>query len=166
MSFTFRPLTSDDFDQLRTWHKAPHVAMWWDDEPIEETLADYSNYVEGRREEGLTIFIVVHEGQDIGMLQVYDAFAADDGWWPDEPEGTFGMDCFIGEPHLLEIGLGSTMVRQMGGELLAREGVTRLIIDPDPKNTRAIRAYEKAGYTQVGVIETPDGPSMLMEWRL
>ena len=35
------------------------------------------------------------------------------------------------------------------------------VIDPDPANTRAIRAYEKAGFER-DRIETPDGPALLM----
>ena len=32
----------------------------------------------------------------------------------------------------------------------------------DPANTRAIRAYEKAGFEKVRMVDTPDGPALLM----
>ena len=38
----------------------------------------------------------------------------------------------------------------------------RLVIDPDPANARAIRAYEKAGFRRGRVVDTPDGPALLM----
>lgn len=130
MTFTFRPLSLTDLPTLERWHRMPHVDEWWDDDPVGEIIEGYTDKLEGG---DATVYIVVHEDRDIAMLQTYDAFAADEGWWPDEPEGTFGIDCFIGEDELLGQGLGSAMVRQMAEELMARPEVTRLIIDPDPK---------------------------------
>ena len=37
-----------------------------------------------------------------------------------------------------------------------------MVIDPDPTNARAIRAYEKAGYSKDRIVDTPDGPALLM----
>ena len=52
--------------------------------------------------------------------------------------------------------------------LRAREwlanGTPRVVIDPDPANAHAIRSYEKAGFQRDRVVETPDGPALLM-WR-
>ena len=33
---------------------------------------------------------------------------------------------------------------------------------PHPANIRAIRAYEKAGFEKAGMVDTPDGPALLM----
>ena len=43
-----------------------------------------------------------------------------------------------------------------------REGAPRIVTDPDPANARAIRAYEKAGFEKAGMVDTPDGPALLM----
>jgi aminoglycoside 6'-N-acetyltransferase-1b len=40
--------------------------------------------------------------------------------------------------------------------------VTRIQTDPSPRNARAIRCYEKAGFRRVGTIVTPDGPAEYM----
>ena len=37
-----------------------------------------------------------------------------------------------------------------------------IVTDPDPANTRAISAYEKAGFEKVKMVDTPDGPVLLM----
>ena len=37
-----------------------------------------------------------------------------------------------------------------------------MITDPDPDNGRAIRAYEKAGFQRETIVETRDGPALLM----
>jgi aminoglycoside 6'-N-acetyltransferase len=36
------------------------------------------------------------------------------------------------------------------------------VTDPDPGNGRAVRAYEKAGFEREGLVDTPDGPALLM----
>ena len=37
-----------------------------------------------------------------------------------------------------------------------------MVTDPDPDNARAIRAYEKAGFEKVRLVDTPDGIALLM----
>jgi aminoglycoside 6'-N-acetyltransferase len=36
------------------------------------------------------------------------------------------------------------------------------VIDPNPGNPRAIRAYEKAGFRRAREVDTPDGRALLM----
>ncbi len=62
-----------------------------------------------------------------------------------QPAGTRGLDQFIGEPDMLDRGHGSAFIRVFAERLLAN-GTPRVVIDPDPTNARAIRAYEKAGF--------------------
>ena len=106
-------------------------------------------------------FVVTIDGRPFAYLQCYDQTA-----WPDNglgihPSGTRGIDQFIGEGEMIGCGHGSKFIRQFVDELF-QNGTPRVLTDPSPTNGRAIRAYEKAGFTKVGVVETPDGPSLLM----
>ena len=159
-SFQFRPLQTADFALLSHWHALPHVAEWWGALSSKDIAAQYGP--EATRP-GVELYIVLHEGREIGFLQCYDAAKSGDDWWPDAAKGTWGLDQFIGDPALLGQGLGSAFVRAFADELLDRVDVKKVILDPKPANLRAIRAYEKAGFGRVGLIETPDGPAMLME---
>ena len=76
--------------------------------------------------------------------------------------GTLGIDLSIGVPELVGKGHGSAIVRQFTEELF-EEGAPRVIIDPDPTNARAIRAYEKAGFTAFDTRTTIYGPALLMK---
>jgi aminoglycoside 6'-N-acetyltransferase len=58
-------------------------------------------------------------------------------------------------------GHGSSFIRQFVDELLASV-VPRVVTDPDPGNGRAVRAYAKAGFQSERVVDTPDGPALLM----
>ena len=93
-------------------------------------------------------------------LQCYNLSAWNVGFGP-QPAGTRGLDQFIGEPDMLGRGHGSAFIRAFAERLLAN-GTPRIVIDPDPANARAIRAYEKAGFERDRMVETPDGPALLM----
>ena len=46
---------------------------------------------------------------------------------------------------------------------LAKGGARHLIIDPDPENGRAVRAYEKAGFRSIDRFLGKTGDSLIME---
>jgi aminoglycoside 6'-N-acetyltransferase len=78
-----------------------------------------------------------------------------------QPEGTRGIDQFIGEGDMIERGHGSAFIRQFVDEQF-RSGLPRMVTDPDPLNARALRACEKADFVRDRMVETPDGPALLM----
>ena len=62
---------------------------------------------------------------------------------------------------MIERGHGSAFIRRFIDGLLA-SGTPRVITDPDPANSRAVRAYEKAGFRRERLVDTPNGPALLM----
>jgi aminoglycoside 6'-N-acetyltransferase len=58
-------------------------------------------------------------------------------------------------------GHGSAFIRAFIDDLLGK-GAPRVVTDPDPDNGRAVRAYEKAGFLRDRLVDTPDGPALLM----
>jgi RimJ/RimL family protein N-acetyltransferase len=106
---------------------------------------------------------VLGVGAPIGYIQSYIAMGSGDGWWPDERDpGVRGIDQFLAHPEFLGRGLGTVMVRAFVQRLFTDPTVSRVQTDPSPRNLRAIRSYEKAGFRPVGKIDTPDGPALLM----
>jgi RimJ/RimL family protein N-acetyltransferase len=75
--------------------------------------------------------------------------------------GTRGIDLFIGEPDMIGHGHGPILIGRFVDNLL-QKGLPRVVTDPDPANSHAIRAYEKAGFEKDRMIETPGGPAFLM----
>lgn len=153
-TYRFRPMTVDDLPIVREWLMRPHVAEWWaDGDDFEFVSGDLGHH-------DLAQFIVNLDGAPIAYLQCYRL-----GDWHvnfgNHPEGTRGLDQFISESDLLSRGHGSAFIRQFMDEMFAR-GVPRFVIDPQPDNPRAIRAYEKAGFIRSHEIETPDGRALLM----
>jgi len=140
---------------VRRWLAAPHVREWWGD-PVEQFALVSGDL----REPAMDQYIVSSDGRAFAYLQCYDLTAWNSGFG-EQPKGTRGIDQFIGEADMVERGHGSAMIRAFVDERLKR-GAPRIVTDPDPKNLRALRAYEKAGFMRVGIVDTPDGPAMLM----
>ena len=153
--YAFREMTADDLPMIRRWLAEPHVREWWGDP------AEQYGLVSGDLDEpAMDQYIVSADGRDFGYLQCYDLTAWNSGFG-EQPTGTRGIDLFIGEADMIEQGHGSAMLRAFADERLKR-GTPRMVTDPDPQNLRALRAYENAGFARVGMVDTPDGPSLLM----
>jgi len=105
-------------------------------------------------------FIVSVDDRPFAYIQCYALSTWNQGFGP-QPPATRGIDQFIGVPDLIGRGHGSHFIRQFADGLL-RSGTPRVVTDPDPANARAVRAYEKAGFERDRVVETPDGPALLM----
>ena len=132
------------------------MAEWWDDP--EQELAEIREHMDSVSVEPLIIEL---DGKPIGYLQTYDPHLEDDHPYSDQPFGTLGLDLSIGVPALVGVGHGSALLAQFVEELF-REGTPRVIIDPDPANARAIRAYEKAGFKPIGERTSQYGRVLLM----
>jgi aminoglycoside 6'-N-acetyltransferase len=161
-AYRFRPLTADDLPLLERWLAEPHTRRWWG-APADEL----GRIVELMAADWAELYLVDYcpaegEGGPIAYLQAYDGAADPDADWPGLSPGTWGIDTFIGPPDAAGRGHGPAYLRQFSDLLLARPGVRRLSVDPDPDNRQAIRAYEKAGFIAERRATTADGDALLM----
>ena len=154
--YDFRAVTPDDLPMLAGWLKEPHVAEWWGDP--DASLSEIEEAMDDIATEPL---IVELDGEPIAYLQSYDPHLEDDHPYQDQPTGTLGIDISIGRPDLVGKGHGSAIIRQFA-EMLFEEGAPRIVIDPDPANGRAIRAYEKAGFRAFDTRTSVYGPALMM----
>ena len=154
--YTFRDLTPRDLPMVARWLEEPHLKEWWGD-PV-EAIEEIEAAIDDISTEPL---IVELDGRPIAYLQNYDPHLEDGHPYQDQPTGTLGLDMSIGDPALVGKGHGSAIIRQFAAQLFD-EGAPRLIIDPDPANGRAIRAYEKAGFRHIDTRNSQYGPAHLM----
>jgi aminoglycoside 6'-N-acetyltransferase len=154
----FDPVSERHTPLLKRWLAEPHVRAWWGDpdEEIEKILA-------GRPREQVDGYVVTVEGAPVGYVQSWRASEfEEEPWQRDLPAGIVGIDIFIGEPAATGKGLGPAIVRAFAGRLLA-EGAQSLVIDPDRRNARAIRAYQKAGFVPFAEYPEKDGGTCFMK---
>jgi aminoglycoside 6'-N-acetyltransferase len=155
LAYTFRPMSVTDLPLIRRWLGEAHVREWWGDPDEQFALVGGDLH-----EPDMDQFIVLAGDKPFGYLQCYRLTAWNTGLGP-QPEGTRGIDQFIGESDMIGRGHGSGFIRQFADAQL-RQGLPRIVTDPDPLNARAVRAYEKAGFVRERMVETPDGPALLM----
>jgi aminoglycoside 6'-N-acetyltransferase len=153
--YSFRPMISADLAMVRGWLETPEVARWWGRPDQQYAL------VSGDLDHpDMDQFIVALAGQPFGYIQCY-ALSTWNAGLGSHPPHTRGIDQFIGEPELIGRGHGSGFIRQFVDTLLT-SGIPRVVTDPDPENGRALRAYAKAGFQRDRLVDTPDGPALLM----
>jgi len=153
--YCFRAMRAADLPLIRRWLALPHVLEWWGNP--EEQFALVSADLD---ETAMDQFIVSTAGDPLGYLQCYDLSEWNAGFGV-QPQGTRGIDLFIGEPCMIGRGHGSALIRCFVTDRF-RQGLPRIVTDPDSANRRAIGAYEKAGFHIDRSVETPDGPALLM----
>jgi aminoglycoside 6'-N-acetyltransferase len=138
---TFIPVTEEHRPLLQSWVVQPHWQEWW-----------------GEPEEELRMIYAIEDGEHQPYLACIndEPVAYIQAWWPskhpdihwvrDMKMSERGVDISIGDARQLGQGLGTLVVKAFAAKLFA-EGATRLVIDPDKRNTRAIACYSKAGFT-------------------
>jgi len=155
MAYDFRPMTSGDLAMVRRWLETPEVVRWWGQPEQQYRL------VSGDLDHpDMDQFIVGLDGHPFGYIQCY-ALSTWNGGLGAHPPKTRGIDQFIGISDMIGRGHGSGFIWKFVDDLL-KSGTPRVVTDPDPDNGRAIRAYTKAGFQSERIVDTPDGPALLM----
>ena len=154
MDIKFEELDESAYPLVEKWLRQPHVKRWWDDGDVtpEKVRTDYgpepgiARYVLSIRPYRTTAL------RAAGFFQHYEM-----------PDGAIGIDLFIGEPDLVNKGLGTEAVKSFSAMIFRRFRPASIFVDPHPENKAAVRCYEKAGFTIEGEGVSAEGePALLM----
>ena len=163
----FRPVGAEDYALLRAWLGEPHIRAWWGDP--EEELGFIRDMVEGR--DTTRPFVIELDGSPVGYIQVWHighhqnaAWLGDHPWLAELPPDAVGVDLSIGDAARLSQGIGSAALAAFARRLLT-EGHQTIVIDPDPDNARAVRAYAKAGFRPIPHLEGRTGDALIMQYH-
>jgi RimJ/RimL family protein N-acetyltransferase len=147
-----RKLTESDLPLMHRWLNTPHVSQWWEIDG--KRNPDYEEVVEHftpriHRQEPVNCYLVLYDARPVAYIQSYriEDFPTTMAMIKDG-KNIAGTDTFIGEEDFLHKGLGEMYFRKFLKEIVFSEPrITSCIVDPDPENKIAIRAYEKAGFS-------------------
>ena len=163
---SFRPVVAADLPMLRSWMVQDHWREWWGE--VETELGYIVDMIEGRDTTRPFIFQV--DGEDIGYIQywtigdnLFEPWLSQAPWMTELPADAIGVDLSIGENDGISKGVGSAALRAFTENLLS-EGFETIIIDPDCRNKRAVRAYEKAGYRKIESLIGKTDDTLLMQF--
>lgn len=121
-----------------------------------EVLKKLKPYIEGT--EPVTGYIVLMNNNPIGYIQYYKV---SDYSWPDQKlaediiKKSAGLDMFIAEEIFIGKGLGGKIVSDFLDQFIW-PAFQYCLVDPDIKNTAAIRCYEKLNFREHAVISCKD----------
>jgi aminoglycoside 6'-N-acetyltransferase len=161
-----------DFERMARWRAMPHVHEWWNPDEPAPTADEIAQKYRARTDpdHSTTACMIELDGAPIGYLQFYR--------WADYPDvpvaedrSVWGIDLHIGEPDLVDRGLGTRTVELICRYLADQRGATAVALTTELTNARAQRAYEKAGFGKIRRVldtDTRDGErvwSWLMRWE-
>jgi aminoglycoside phosphotransferase (APT) family kinase protein/RimJ/RimL family protein N-acetyltransferase len=169
-AIAFRPLAMADLPLLHHWlNHTPSVREHYahgQETPYEQVAAKYAPRTRG--ETPTSPYLILCGETPIGYIQTY--------LWKDYPdyarflelqEEAASLDLFIGHPDYLHRGLGHPLLRAFLRDVLfADSRVASCVITPEVKNESALRAYAKAGFQHLRVIDHPDEPGPISLMRI
>jgi aminoglycoside 6'-N-acetyltransferase len=135
----------------------PHVKTWWDSDihwTSKLIWRKYKSYVYGWRFDGdilryIDASIISVDDHPVGYIQSYNAYDfSRNSPLKDLPKSLASFDILIGEKDYLRKGIGSTVILTLL-ESFKQTRYTHVFVDPDLRNTTAIKAYEKVGFIKV-----------------
>lgn len=161
-NLALRPLLGqpEEYALLLSWLSHPEISRFYGGDAAREIASIRRHVQKG----DVCSCLILQQERPIGYLQFYEI--AD---WEEKEEllllpyaHPYGIDLFLGEPGLLGRGIGTRCLEMVCGYLFAQKHADALCIDPRVDNQRAIRCYEKAGFSYVKTKQ--QGEKVSGEW--
>ncbi|WOO86510.1 GNAT family N-acetyltransferase [Mollicutes bacterium LVI A0039] len=149
MDINFSKLKITDIPLIHKWVNTEAVIKGYSYNPttIEETEQEYIAKI--NKVDPVEAYLIEVDNVKIGYVQIhrmidfpkyYTEIGGDDF--------TAGFDIFIGENEYLNKGYGTKIIYKVLEELIfSNPHITNCIILPTSSNSRAIKAYQKSGFT-------------------
>ena len=171
MNITFAPLEEKHFSNLLTWLNQPHVSKWygelntWTRKDIDDKYRTYidSYKIEDGIKKTIYAYIIECDGQPIGYIQYYNAYDFNtEGYkvFDSLPKSLAAIDLFIGEISCIGKGIGPQCVKLFLTQYVWPH-FDYCLVDPDARNAGALKAFERAGFSIVKILEYPEVILML-----
>ncbi|WP_017187403.1 GNAT family N-acetyltransferase [Alkalibacillus haloalkaliphilus] len=160
-----RKMNDEDYEIMAKWLSTEEVLEFYGDVNSPFSLEQVKEKYEPRiaEEVPVTPYIVELGDTPIGYMQKYslsEEKKVEFGY--STHDQVYGIDQFIGVPSLFDKGIGTKMVRQFTDYIFDNTGANVVVLDPEVTNVRAIKCYEKCGFSKVKLIEEN---KWLMEYR-
>ncbi len=142
-----RQLAEKDQSLLAKWLSDPAVLEFYEgrDNPFDVEKIKNQYYTSGDQ---ISRCIVEWNEQEIGYIQYYEL----EEMKLEVMERTYGTDQFIGEVEYWNQGIGTLLVSSMVKYLIETKKAKSIVMDPQTRNTRAIKCYQKCGFKKVRIL--------------
>jgi aminoglycoside 6'-N-acetyltransferase len=145
-----RKLKEEDASLLAKWLTDERVLEFYEGRDNPHDLEKVNEVFYRKAERSITACLIEYQNEPIGYLQFYPSSIEDKEHYDYAiEEAVYGMDQFIGEPSYWNKGIGTELVSSVANFLIESGLATKVIMDPQARNERAIRCYEKCGFVKV-----------------
>jgi aminoglycoside 6'-N-acetyltransferase len=133
----------------------PLLERWDEDPDVADSGGDDDNFDWGfevpREVDWREILVAEADGEAVGVVVLIDAAREETHYWGDSVEpGAWAIDIWIGEERDRSRGIGRQMMEGALARCFGPHGAPVVLIDPLTTNVRAIRFYERMGFSHVG----------------
>ncbi|MDO9409494.1 GNAT family N-acetyltransferase [Patulibacter sp.] len=143
-----RPVARGDAPVLRGFLDEPAVGRWWPQPPADEDFPF--------DEPDLVVLAIEVAGEVAGLIQFAEELE------PDYRHAS--IDVVLGTAFHGR-GLGPDAVRTVVRHLILDRGHHRITIDPTVANERAVAAYRRVGFRDVGILREQEFDHATGTWR-
>ncbi|MFC3748301.1 GNAT family N-acetyltransferase [Paenibacillus sp. GCM10012306] len=150
-SLAVRALEPRDNVLLVKWLSDPTVLEFYAGRDDPHDL-DKVNAVFYAQEDDEVRCIIEYDAKEIGYIQFYPLDDETKREYGYEDEKIYGMDQFIGEVDYWNKGIGTLLITSMVKFLTGDRRADAVVMDPQTRNVRAIRCYEKCGFRKVKLL--------------
>lgn len=131
-----RELNDSDILLIKTWLHKDHVKKWYEIPHLGVTIDGWLMEIKERNNEfnWLHHFIVIYDGQEVGLCQYYNCKDSDEDFGDLEVEGAYGIDYLIGEESCVGKGVGKQMLNALIDKIFSLPDALRITADIDKNN--------------------------------
>lgn len=156
----FEPLAIKDLEILHAWFQVPHVKKWYAkgmDFSKKDIEAKYKSRIEGK--DAVPSYIAYIDQHGVGFIQYYslsDSLPEGVTDYKHElfnefsPSDVAGIDLFIGDENYLGKGYGAKFLNSFLNKIIFPK-FKIAVVDPNIENVRAIKVYERVGFTPFSI---------------
>jgi acetyl CoA:N6-hydroxylysine acetyl transferase len=159
--FTLRPLDPvTDVEMLHGWMNDPAVARFWElDGPIRRLVAHLDEQLTGTHSRP---YVGLVDGEPMSYWELYRAQDDRLAAYYDARPGDAGLHLLLGPARFRGIGLGRHLIEAVSRRQLDAPGTSRVVAEPDVRNTASVRAFEQASFRRTHDIDLPEKRAALM----
>jgi aminoglycoside 6'-N-acetyltransferase len=159
-NISFKKLEETDLPLINKWLNFPEVAKWvkWDDKDYPSLDFVKRHWIPRIRGSDPTkCYIALYGETPVAFVQ--SALISDDPGYEETFKFDYdaaAIDIFIGEEKYIHKGLGRLIIKAFLKDMVFKVyDIDVCIIDPEPENKIAVRAYEKAGFHYIKTVWNP-----------
>lgn len=159
-----RPLQQGDAEYMVKWLSDPEILEWYEGRDQPHGMKRVKEHYYLSEEPRVKRNLILLDGSAIGYVQYYPLSDKEKSLYGYiNQENIYGMDQFIGERELQDKGIGPLFINAVVDFLFENLGAELVVMDPQLRNKRALRCYEKCGFTPVKILPHHEKHEGIME---